>query len=156
LIAKLKSAVPDIALSTDIIVGYPGETDREFEDTLKLMESASFSSSFMFSYSPRPGTPAADFLDSVPESEKQHRLQQTIEHQNRLTEKEGQKYLGKDVQVLIEGRTSKNGKGFKGRSPHYWRVNFPETGQGMKPGDLVNIEVKEVHGHTLKGIAKNQ
>ena len=156
LIAKLKSAVPDIALSTDIIVGYPGETDSEFEDTLKLMESASFSSSFMFSYSLRPGTPAADFPDSVPEPEKQKRLQQTIEHQNRLTEKEGQKYLGKDVQVLIEGPSSKNGRGFKGRSPHYWRVNFPETCQDMKPGDLVNIEVKEVLGHTLKGIAKNQ
>ena len=124
LITELKEEVPDIALSTDIIVGFPGETESEFEETLQLMEQMEFSSSFMFSYSPRPGTPAALLADTVPESIKKERLQKTIEMQARLTEFQGKKFLGKEVEVLIEGKTSRPDTSFKGRNPQSWQVHF--------------------------------
>ena len=85
LITQLRSEVPDIALSTDIIVGFPGETRQDFEGTLKLMEQVKFNSSYMFAYSPRPNTPALEMVDDIPHEEKQERLQQTIQLQNRLT-----------------------------------------------------------------------
>ncbi|MFQ5450924.1 MAG: tRNA (N6-isopentenyl adenosine(37)-C2)-methylthiotransferase MiaB [Nitrospinaceae bacterium] len=153
LIGELKSAVPDIALSTDIIVGFPGETESEFEDTLKLMEKAEFSSSFMFRYSPRPGTPAADIPDTVPESVKQDRLQRTIAFQDELTRNTGKTFLGKEVEVLIEGRTSRHGADLKGRNPQYWRVNFKGDLEVLKPGDLVRVKVEDVSGHALNGRA---
>ena len=94
LIGELKSEVPDMALSTDIIVGYPSESDSEFEDTLALMEKVQFNSSYMFSYSPRPGTPAQYFPDSVPQSVKSKRLQRTIELQKKLTSEQGNFFFG--------------------------------------------------------------
>ena len=107
LIDELKSEVPGVSLTTDIIVGFPGETDAQFQDTLKIMERIGYSSSFMFSYSPRPGTPANEFEDSVPEETKRQRLQEIIQLQNRMTEEQGKKYKGKTVEVLIEGNSSR-------------------------------------------------
>ncbi len=154
LIDDLKIHAPDIELSTDIIVGFPGETECEFEDTLRFMERVGFSSSYMFCYSPRPGTPAADFCDDVPEPVKKERLQRTIECQNRLTRLRGEKFLGKEVEVLIEGRTARNGARFmKGRNPQYWQVHFTGDANRFHPGDLVKIRVEEVSGHALKGRA---
>lgn len=153
LLMELKSEVPDIALSTDIIVGFPGETRSAFEDTLKIMQEIGYSSSFMFAYSPRPGTPANELTDSVPEETKKQRLQETIALQNRLTAEQGLPYAGKNVEVLIEGRSSKPGYTFKGRTPQYWSVNI-EGGEGMKPGDTVSVKVKQVSGHTLNGKAQ--
>ncbi|UCD11417.1 MAG: tRNA (N6-isopentenyl adenosine(37)-C2)-methylthiotransferase MiaB [Nitrospinaceae bacterium] len=149
LVAMLKSETPGISLSTDIIVGYPGETEEEFQDTLDLMQQVGFSSSFMFAYSPRPGTPAALLPDSVPEPAKHERLQKTIEHQARLTETQAQCFLGKDVEVLIEGRSSKNGYEWKGRNPEYWRMLC--SGPSIKVGDRVKIRVEAFSGHTLMG-----
>ncbi len=153
LIDELKSAVPDVALSTDIIVGYPGESDSEFEDTLALMERVQFSSSYMFTYSPRPGTPAQDFPDSVPQSVKSERLQRTIELQNRLTREQGQKFAGQEVDVLVEGRSSRPGADFRGRNPHYWSVNFTGDQNRIRPGDMVKVRIEEVSGHALRGKA---
>ena len=151
LIALLKSKVPDIALSTDIIVGFPGETQNEFEDTLKLMEQVKFSSSYMFSYSPRPNTPALEMVDDIPQEEKQERLQQTIQLQSRLTEENGQAFLGQEVEVLIENATSRKGMSFKGRNPHYWSVVFKGGEDRLKPGDLTRVRVEEIGGHLLRG-----
>ena len=151
LIAQLKSEVPDIALSTDIIVGFPGETRQEFEGTLELMEQVKFSSSYMFTYSPRPNTPALEMEDDIPHEEKQERLQQTIQLQNRLTEENGQAFLGRDVEVLIEDVTSRKGMSFKGRNPHYWSVVFKGGEDRLKPGDVTRVRVEEVSGHVLKG-----
>lgn len=151
LIDGLRAEVPGIALSTDIIVGFPEETESEFEDTLKLMERVGYSSSYMFSYSPRPGTPAAAFPDSVPEPVKKERLQRTIQLQERLTRENGKKFLGKEVETLVEGRSSRQDTEFKGRNPEYWRVYFNAGKNGVKPGDLVRVRVEEVRGHALKG-----
>jgi len=151
LIAQLKSKVPDIALSTDIIVGFPGETEQEFEDTLNLMEQVKFDSSYMFSYSPRPNTPALEMVDDIPHEEKQKRLQQTIQLQNRLTEENGQAFLGQDVEVLIENVTTRKGMSFKGRNPHYWSVIFKGGEDHLKPGDIARVRVGDTSGHVLKG-----
>ena len=151
LIAQLKSQVPDIALSTDIIVGFPGETRKEFEDTLNLMEQVKFDSSYMFSYSPRPNTPALEMVDDIPHDEKQERLQQTIQLQSRLTEENGRAFLGQEVEVLIENATSRKGMAFKGRNPHYWSVVFKGGEDLLKPGDLARVRVEEVSSHLLRG-----
>jgi tRNA-2-methylthio-N6-dimethylallyladenosine synthase len=153
LIDKLKSAVPDIHFSTDIIVGFPGETDAEFQDTLDLMQQVGFSSSFMFCYSPRPGTPAMEFLDTVPDPVKKERLQKIMDLQNRLTQKQGEKFIGQEVEVLIEGKSNRKDTHFKGRNPQYWNVHFTDEEGMLKPGDLVKVRVEEVLSHTLKGVA---
>jgi len=151
LLTELKSEVPDIALSTDIIVGFPGETDAAFEDTLTIMEKVGYSSSYMFAYSPRPGTPANDLPDSVPEEVKKQRLQKTIAMQSQISQQQGQVYIGEKVAVLIEGRSSKPGYAFKGRNPQYWNVNI--QGSDLKTGDTVTVEIEQVSGHSLNGKA---
>jgi tRNA-2-methylthio-N6-dimethylallyladenosine synthase len=154
LIDALKTQTPDIELSTDIIVGFPGETESEFEDTIRFMERVGFSSSYMFCYSPRPGTPAADFKDDVPDAIKKERLQRTIECQNRLAALQGEKFLGKEVEVLVEGETTrKEARFMKGRNPQYWQVHFAGEANRFQPGDFVNVRVEEVSGHALKGHA---
>ena len=151
LIDELKSEVPDVSLTTDVIVGFPGETDAQFQDTLKVMDRVGYSSSFMFSYSPRPGTPANEFEDSVPEDVKKQRLQEIIQLQNRLTEEKSSLYKGKTIEILIEGNSGKPGYSFKGRNPHYWRVNA-SGGEGLyKPGDRAQVYIEQASGHGLKG-----
>ncbi len=151
LIDDLKSAVPDIALSTDIIVGFPGETRAEFESTLSLMERVRFSSSYMFAYSPRPNTPALEMEDDVPYEDKQERLQETIRLQNQLTEENGKAFPGQQVEVLIESRTARHHMSFKGRNPQYWMVIFKGGEDRLQPGDTVRVQVDEINGHVLKG-----
>ena len=153
LIEELKMVVPDVALSTDIIVGYPGESDSEFEDTLALMEKVQFSSSYMFGYSSRPGTPAQDFPDSIPQSVKSERLQRTIDLQKRLTREQGKKFLGKEVDVLVEDESLKPGTDFQGRNAQYWSVNFTGDRKQIHQGDMVKVVVEEITGHALRGRA---
>ncbi len=152
LIDELKSEVPGVSLTTDIIVGFPGETDAQFQDTLKIMERIGYSSSFMFSYSPRPGTPANEFEDSVPEETKRQRLQEIIQLQNRITEEQGKTYKGKTVEVLIEGKSSRPGYSFKGRNPQYWRVHAKGSEGRHQPGDMVQIRIDQTSGHSLSGV----
>ena len=151
LLLELKSEVPDISLSTDIIVGFPGETDEAFNDTLNIMQEVGYSSSFMFAYSPRPGTPANELPDSVPEETKKRRLQETIALQSKLTAEQGQEFIGKNIEVLIEGRSSKPGYTFKGRNPQYWGSNIQGGEEILKAGDTVTVQVKNVTGHSLNG-----
>ena len=151
LLKELKAEVPDISLTTDIIVGFPGETEEAFASTLKIMEKVGYSSSYMFAYSPRPGTPASELPDSVPEEVKKRRLQETLALQDRLSKRQGNSYLGKNVEVLIEGRSSKPGYTFKGRNPQYWKVNI-QGGEGiLKAGDTVRVQIEQVSGHSLNG-----
>lgn len=153
LLFELKLKVPDICISTDIIVGFPGETDEAFEDTLKIMEEVGYSSSFIFSYSPRPGTPANELNDSVAVETKKRRLQEAITLQSRLTSEKGQHYIGNNTEVLIEGRSSKSGYTFKGRNPQYWSANIQAGEKTLKAGDTVKVRVQSVSGHSLSGKA---
>ena len=152
LIDELKAEVPDVSLTTDIIVGFPGETDAQFKDTLNVMERVGYSSSFMFSYSPRPGTPANEMQDSVPEEVKRQRLQETIQLQNRLTEEQGKDFVGKTVEMLIEGNSSRPDYSFKGRNPQYWRVNAKGDGSRYHAGDMVEVHIDQASGHGLSGV----
>ena len=154
LVDSLKSTVPDITFSTDIIVGFPGEIDKEFQETLKLMELVGFDNSFMFAYSPRPGTPAAEMDNDVPEEIKRERLQETIELQRSITKKNGKRYVGKTVEVLIEDVASRNGASFRGRTPHYWMA-YLKSPNKHQLGDRVNMKVEEARGHTLIGTVMN-
>ncbi len=155
LIDLLKSEAPEIAFSTDIIVGFPGETEKEFEDTLELMEWVGYDSSYMFSYSPRPGTPATEMEDSVPIEVKKERLQKTIDLQKSLSERNGKKYLKQEVEVLVESKTTHKDSDFKGRSPHYWMVNFSGGKEVLKPGDLAKVHIEAASGHALKGVYRS-
>lgn len=141
LIGELKSAVPDMAISTDIIVGFPGETEREFEDTLKLMDWVGFESSYMFSYSPRPGTKAAEFADSVTEEAKAERLRQTMVEQERISKIRGERFIGQTTQVLIERQTARQENPFKGRNRQNWLVSFSGGENSLKPGDIVDVRI---------------
>ena len=136
--------------------GFPDESESEFEDTLKLMERMRFSNSFMFCYSPRPGTPAASFPDSVAESVKKERLQRTIELQDRLTRENGKKFLGQTVETLVEGLAFGADVEYKGKNPEYWRVNFSAENSRVQPGDMVWVKVEEVRGHALRGKLADQ
>ena len=143
-----------MSLSTDIIVGFPGETDEAFEDTMKFMEEVGYSSSYMFAYSPRPGTPANELPDSVPDETKKRRLQEVISLQHKQSEKLGQSFLGKNVEVLIEGRSSKPDYIYKGRNPQYWNVNIQGEEGTIKVGDTVTVQVENVTGHSLNGTTR--
>jgi len=105
----------------------------------------------MFAYSPRPGTPANDLPDSVPLETKKHRLQEIIALQHKQSEQLGQSFIGKNIEVLIEGRSSKPDYSFKGRNPHYWNVNLQGDEGILKAGDIVNVQVEKVTGHSLNG-----
>tara|TARA_B100000686_G_scaffold114515_1_gene122033 strand:+ start:5822 stop:7147 length:1326 start_codon:yes stop_codon:yes gene_type:complete len=155
LIDNLRAAVPDVAISTDIIVGFPGETEAEFQETLKLMQRVEFDNSFMFSYSPRPGTPASELEDNVPEKIKWERLQETIELQKSLTDKRGMYYVGQTVEVMIEDTTRRNKADFRGRTPHYWMAYLKGGKDGLKPGDRVKVLVEQTRGHSLIGVCQN-
>jgi len=160
IIEELKTVVPDIGLSTDIIVGYPSESESEFEDTLALMEKIKFNNRYMFSYSPRPNTPAQNFPDSVPQSVKSARLQRTIELQKKLTLEQGEKFIGMEVDVLVESESFKPGADFRGRNAQYWSVNFTGDKKLIGLSDMVKVVVEEASGHMLKGrsvlLSKNE
>ncbi|MFQ5483387.1 MAG: tRNA (N6-isopentenyl adenosine(37)-C2)-methylthiotransferase MiaB [Nitrospinaceae bacterium] len=150
LIDELKRTVPGIAISTDVIVGFPGETETDFEATLGLMEEVGFDNSYMFSYSPRPNTPATEYEDSVPPEVKRERLQRVIDLQGRLTRERGRRFAGSQVEVLIENATSRKSADFRGRNPEYWNVLI-EGGVGrLHPGDIVRVHVEDTTGHALK------
>jgi tRNA A37 methylthiotransferase MiaB len=90
-------------------------------------------------------------VDDIPHEEKQERLQQTIQLQNRLTEENSRVFLGQDVEVLIENVTSRKGMSFKGRNPHDWSVVFKGGEDCLKPGDVTRVRIEEVNGHVLRG-----
>ena len=104
LIAYAKKVMPDLVLTSDVIVGFPGETDEEFEDTMRLIEDVGYDSLFTFIFSPRPGTPAAEMEDPTPKEEKNRRFDRLVDLQNRISEEKHRAYVGKTVRVLVDGR----------------------------------------------------
>ena len=103
LVAYAKSVMPDLVLTSDVIVGFPGETEEEFEDTLKLIEDVGYDALFTFIFSPRPGTPAAKMEDPTPKEEKNRRFDRLLELQNRISEEKHKSYIGSTVRVLVDG-----------------------------------------------------
>lgn len=148
-VAALKGACPGIALSTDLIVGFPGETEADFRQTLDLMREAEFDQAFSFKYSPRPQTRAATFPDQVPEEVKAERLARLQALQNELTRKAHARLVGQIHEVLVEGRSKRSPQEWCGRLRTNQVVNF--VGPRELLGRLARVAITEAHPHSLKG-----
>ena len=147
---KIKEKIPDIGLTTDIIVGFPGETEEDFQDTMDVVNEVGFENAFMFMYSKRSGTPAATMAEQVTEQIKSERLQQLMQLQNYKAKEESQKYLGKTVKVLVEGPSRKNPEMLTGRTSTHKIVLFKSPGTDLK-GKFVNTKIYEAKTWTLYG-----
>ena len=147
---KIKEKIPDIGLTTDIIVGFPGETEEDFQDTMDVVNEVGFENAFMFMYSKRSGTPAATMAEQVTEQIKSERLQQLMRLQNYKAKEESQKYLGKTVKVLVEGPSRKNPEMLTGRTSTHKIVLFKSPGIDLK-GKFVNTKIYEAKTWTLYG-----
>ena len=147
---KIKEKIPDIGLTTDIIVGFPGETEEDFQDTMDVVNEVGFENAFMFMYSKRSGTPAATMEKQVDEQVKSERLQQLMRLQNYKAKEESQKYLGKTVKVLVEGPSRKNPEMLTGRTSTHKIVLFKNPGTDLK-GKFVNTKIYEAKTWTLYG-----
>lgn len=148
-IEKVKKAIPGVVLSTDVIVGFPGETDDEFEETLEVMRQVEFDQAFMFIYSKRIGTPAAIMENQVLEEHKHRNFEKLMQVQNSISKNINDKYLYKIVEVLVEGLSKNDSTKFTGRSRTGKVVNF--SGQGDIIGQLVNVKITEVFSWFLNG-----
>ncbi|MBU1706514.1 radical SAM protein, partial [bacterium] len=149
IIEEARRIVPQLALSTDIIVGFPSETEREYKETLELAAQIRFDSAFMFKYSTRPNTKAAQMPDDVPEPEKIRRLEKLIEQQSTISRERNKEQIGRVDEVLIEGMSPKNNAWLFGRTPDFRPVVFSPNGEG--PGQLVKLRLVELRGFTFVG-----
>ena len=148
---RLKSKILNITFTTDLIVGFPQETDEEFRDTIALVDYCKFDGAFSFMYSPREGTPAARMDGQIDAAVKKERLHELNEHINHWAKENNQKYLHKTVKVLCEGRSKKNAAVYSGYSEENKLVNF--TGQEGLENQIVEVEITEVRSFSLNGKA---
>jgi tRNA-2-methylthio-N6-dimethylallyladenosine synthase len=154
IIQKLRQARPEIVLSTDLIVGFPGETERDFQETLDLVEQICFDSCFSFKYSDRPGVRAESMPRKVPENEKSARLNALQKIQDNLTVNSLNSLVGQKKQVLIEGKSSKKcseGISFKGREPGGRVVNCRYKTNEDLTGHLVLVNILQAKKHSVFG-----
>lgn len=149
LIERIHRAVPGVAITTDVIVGFPGETPEHFENTLQTVKNIGFASLHVFKYSPRKGTPAADMPDQVSPEEKEERSKRLIELGNQLSHAYALQQVGKKVGVLVEQPYGQDAALFEGHSDSYLKVIFP--GYEELRGELVTVYIEEVEGALLKG-----
>ena len=147
-IARLRAEIRDLALSSDVIVGYPGETEADFEATLALVQRSLFDGLFVFTYSPRPGTTALRLVDDVPEAEKHRRLQVLNSYQQRVQAERNQALVGRAFEVLVEARSPKDGR-LMGRTPQFKIVHF--SGDESLIGCIVPVEILAAGPNALQG-----
>jgi len=149
-VCRLRAAMPDFALTTDVIVGFPGETEEDFEATRSLMREADFDNAFIFKYSPRPGTPAAAWKDDVPEAEKMRRNQVLLEDQDVRGLAANERLVGTIQEVLVEGPSLRNAKRWSGRSPGNKIVVF-DPRPGLQSGEPARVRIIRPAPQTLYG-----
>jgi tRNA-2-methylthio-N6-dimethylallyladenosine synthase len=137
-----------MSITTDIIVGFPGETEADFEETLTLLEAAQFDGAFSFKYSPRPHTPALDLADQVSEEEKGRRLQVLLARQREIQQARNQTLLGHDFEVLVESHNPRRNQ-WTGRTTTNKVVNF--VSEAEKLGDYVPVRITQAGPHSLLG-----
>jgi tRNA-2-methylthio-N6-dimethylallyladenosine synthase len=148
LVDKLRDAIPDLALGTDIIVGFPGETEYDFEETLEVVEAVGYDSAYTFIFSPRSGTEAAELPDQVPDEVKHERLERLVEVVQRVAAERNAERVGRVEEVLVEGPSRTDGALLRGRTRRNTTVNFTGTAD---PGDLVDVLVDGSTSTTLHG-----
>ncbi|MCU0115051.1 tRNA (N6-isopentenyl adenosine(37)-C2)-methylthiotransferase MiaB [Curtobacterium poinsettiae] len=151
---RVRAKIPHAAISTDIIVGFPGETDADFEDTLRVVEQARFASAFTFQYSIRPGTPAATMDDQLPKHIVQERYERLVALQERITAEENAQQVGRSVEVLVasgEGRKDDATRRLSGRAEDSRLVHFtvPAGSAVPRPGDVVTVDITRAAPHFL-------
>src|SRR5881296_565402 len=149
LIEDLRAAVPELALSTDLIVGFPGETEEDFHETLAMVERVGYDNVFAFRYSRRPGTPAADLPDQIPEAVKARRNARLLEVVDRVTRARAAPLAGRVVEVLVDGVSRRNAGELSGRTRCNRVVNLDGLGR-VRVGDVVRARVTEVLPHSLR------
>jgi tRNA-2-methylthio-N6-dimethylallyladenosine synthase len=149
---EVRSAIPDAAISTDIIVGFPGETEQDFEATLEVVRRARFASAFTFQYSPRPGTPAAGMPDQVPKEVVSERYQRLVRLQEEISWEQNRELVGRAVEVLVsegEGRKDEATARMSGRARDGRLVHFTPGPAAVRPGDVVRTEISYGAPHHL-------
>jgi len=146
----IRAHVPDVALTTDIIVGFPGETEEDFAATLDVVEEVGYDGAFTFIFSPRRGTEAAPLLDDVPHAQKVRRMERLVEVVQRRARERAQRFVGRTMEVLVEGASRTDPSRLRGRTRHNKVVNF---GGLAGPGDLVAVDIHAATSQTLAGEA---
>lgn len=150
LLSYVREKMPDITVTTDLITGFPGETEEMHQATLRLLEEAQFDSAYTFIYSPRQGTPAARMEDQVPEEVKKRRLQELMETENAISLRKNEAMVGKTYTIIVEGPTKQDDSHWYGRTSGNKMILFPKT-EGISIGDTVQAEVEQAQTWLLKG-----
>ncbi len=150
LVAELRETVPGVALSTDLIVGFPGETEAEFLETLDMVERVGYDNVFAFRYSPRPGTVAADMPEQIPLEVKAARNSRLLERANRVAAERSRRLQGSTVEVLVDGQSRKSAEELSGRTRCNRVVNF-QADPDVVLGDVVPVRITDVLPHSLRG-----
>ncbi|MDQ3778275.1 MAG: tRNA (N6-isopentenyl adenosine(37)-C2)-methylthiotransferase MiaB [Actinomycetota bacterium] len=148
LVDEMRTAIPDLALTTDLIVGFPGESDADFRETVTTVEEVGFDGAFTFVFSPRHGTEAATMPDQVPDGVKRERIEELIEVVQRVAHRRNQERIGRVEEVLVEGPSRTDTSLLRGRTRRNTTVNF---GGSASPGDLVHVGIDGATSTTLKG-----
>jgi tRNA-2-methylthio-N6-dimethylallyladenosine synthase len=150
LVGELRSAIPDLALTTDIIVGFPGETERDFSETIEVVEEVGYDGAFTFVYSPRQGTEAATSPDQVPDEVKRERIERLVDVVQRVALERNSARVGRVEEVLVEGPSRADPSLLRGRTRRNTTVNFAGSGA---PGSLLDVRIEDATSTTLKGRA---
>jgi tRNA-2-methylthio-N6-dimethylallyladenosine synthase len=145
---KLRAAIPDLALTTDVIVGFPGETEVDFRETLEVVEEVRYDGAFTFVFSPRGGTEAAGMPNQVPEEIKRERIERLVELVQRIAAERNAERIGRFEEVLVEGASRTDSSLLRGRTRRNTTVNFSGS---ARPGDLVRVEIEGATSTTLRG-----
>lgn len=154
IVRKLREVDPDIAISTDIIVGFPGETEEEFEETLTLCEEVRYDSAFTFLYSVRKGTPAEKFENQIPEEIKHERFNRLVDVINRISAEKNAEYVERIEKVLVDGPSKNNSKTYGGRTESFKLVNFRGTPDMI--GQVIDVLITGANTFSLEGEVKNK
>ena len=146
--------MPGCSITTDIIVGFPGETEKEFQDTISIVKEVKFNFAYMFKYSSRPGTKASEYTDQIEEDVKQRRLEELISTQLKNTLDNNKLLIGKTLDVLVEKESKKSTDQWSGRTEGNTGVIFDKGTE--KIGDIINIKISDARGVTLFGYNNKQ
>ncbi len=150
LVETIRRCVPDAVITTDLIVGFPGETEKDFEETLDLLRTVEYDDAFTFIYSPRKGTPAAGFEAQVPDAVKHERLDRLMALQNEICLKRNKRLVGRTLAVMVEGRSKSNPAMLSGRTDGNDLVLWPKI-RDHAPGDLVNVKMERAQTWLIRG-----
>ncbi len=153
IVENLRSKIPDIAITTDIIIGFPGETESDFQETYNLIEELRFQSAFIFNYSIRPGTSAAEYPDQIPNEIKQERFLRLLELQEAITLQNNESEIGTKLEILIfnNGRKDSQTGNYSGRDYKNQLVHISETSEKLSPGEYRTVEIVQAAPHHLLG-----